>query len=425
MVKEAPHTGKKIDESLDSDTSTESLINKRKEYPSASKINVSSGSNVESFHDMPVRPAKKDGKAGTSEERNRQSHVFFSYEPRDPSDTRAARNLSLPLLPLPRRKTRQELQTEKAAATTIQSAWRGCQVRREIKKMTEAATKIQATFRGHKIRKELPLSLCNHSKSKSKKKIHARKDSESVPEFLHCFQQLGLIGTHTKSQSILPYNDKTRNYLTVIGDYALLSPEVTFLETEMGHRPSKEMFTFSSLNVLAEIEWQRYHNAAIIIQAAWRGFKVRKMIRIIKQTEKSQGTSFRFKYTCEEIIRKDTTSGHRSQLQERRHDNVLLGFVPRIRNINIYTVVKGLPASQRPNISVRVLSPNAVIQGFQREMRVGAQGLYSVKSPGALRPTQVFVHVDIRKELKVLSSLKTEKNQKTGTTKKSKRAAVK
>lgn len=410
MVKKGP--SKEVDESLD--TSKESLVSNGEEYPSPKKTNVSPGGNVESLGDTPKHPVKDDGKAGSSPEKKLQTHVSFSRsEQRDPSGTQAAPNLNPPLLP--RRKTRQQLQKEKAAATTIQSAWRGCQVRREIDKMTKAATKIQATFRGHKIRKELPLSLCNHGRSQSKRKKHARKESGSVPEFLTCSQPLGLIGTHTKSQGILPYSNRSRACLSVLGEYSLLTPDTTFLETVMGHRPSKEMFTCSSLNVFAaEINLQRYHNAAIIIQAAWRGYRVRKIIRMFIEAGESQSKSFHFNYICEEILRKDAISGQLFRFRARRHDTVLLGFVPRIRNINVYTVVKGVPASQRPNISVRILSPNAVIQGYQREMSMGAQGRYTVKSPGALRPSQVFVHVDVRKELKKLSALMVKKKQKPG-----------
>uniref|UniRef100_A0ACB8ESU9 Uncharacterized protein n=1 Tax=Sphaerodactylus townsendi TaxID=933632 RepID=A0ACB8ESU9_9SAUR len=411
MVKKGSSADKKAEESLDLDTSKDSPVNKGEQDPSLHKTSISSGGNAEFLGGMAVHLGKDDENAGSSLEWKLQTRVSFSGKQRDQSDSRAASNVSLQSLS--GRKTRQQLQKEQAAAMTIQAAWRGCQVRREIDIMTKAATKIQATFRGHKTRKELPLHLCDHGRNKSKNKIQARKENRPVPEFQsNHLQQLGFIGAHTKSQSILPYNAKSRNSLKTIGDYTLLSPEITFLEIEMGHRTSQEVFACSSLNALAtEIEWQRYHNAATIIQAAWRGYQVRKMLGIAAQTGTCHSESFRFNYVCEEIIRKDTVCqppDHRA----RRHDAVMLGFVPRIRNINVYTVVKGAAASPKPNISLRVLSQNAVIQGFQRDMSAGVQGLYTIKSPGALRPAQLFVRVDMRKELKKLSSLITEKNPK-------------
>ncbi|XP_062830223.1 abnormal spindle-like microcephaly-associated protein homolog [Anolis carolinensis] len=342
-----------------------------------------------------TRSYKEDLRAGSYRRRNPHTHRTrcFVHQQGDPYHSQGDSSVSvdevLNLLPTYKRKTRQQCQQEKEAAITIQSAWRGHQVRRHIDTMNEAATKIQAAFRGHVTRKELPLELSGYARTdrpKIQRKARTDNQSKCCPELLNCLQKFGLVsGPHTQRQNIvLPKARPSRCPKYIIEDYPVLNPNVSFFEIKSPLRPNREVFTYKSLNVFAQT--QRYQAAATTIQAAWRGYQIRQKIPI--------------NLTIRKTSWKHTLSGHTLEAHEIHQifTRPVLRKAPRIRNINIRTVVKNAPASsQKPNISIQVLSPRGVIQGFQRDMSRGAQALYTVASKNATIPSQIFIHVTLQK----------------------------
>ncbi|XP_042305158.1 uncharacterized protein LOC121921316 [Sceloporus undulatus] len=347
---------------------------------------------------------------------NRATHLVREHQ--DPYYSRSDSSVSvddvLNLLPIYPRKTRQQFRREKEAAITIQSAWRGYQVRRDIDKMNEAATQIQAAFRGYMTRKELPLGLCGYGRTdrqKLKKKIRAENENKCFPVFLNCLQQFGLAsGTHAEKHNVSLPSGKSRScHEHIIDNYPLLNPKVSFFEIKSALRPNREVFTYTSLNVFAP-RIQRYQDAATTIQAAWRGYQIRQKARPMISVVKSPIKSFTSNFTIKKASWKRAFSVRTIEAHEIQQifTSSIFGKAPRIRNINISTVVNGMPASsQKPNISIQVLCPKGVVQGFQRDMSRGAQAVYTVESEGASIPSQILIHVNMKKGKDVLS--KTEK----------------
>lgn len=322
----------------------------------------------------------------------------FVHKQSSPSYVRTAGDLHVDevpnMVPAPRRKSRQQLQREREAATAIQSGWKGCQVRKDIDKMNKAATQIQAAFRGYRSRKELPLGLCGRPKrQKSQKKIRVENKSSSLPSLLNYVQQWSLASaTQIESPNFFLPKGKPRSHSkNKAGDYMHLKPKVTLFEIKSALKPDSKVFTYTSLNVFAtQLLRQRYHDAAVTIQAAWRGFQARKKIRTLKQAKEShQGVP-------EEVKEQETCA--KSEQDERSKETRPVGETPHIRNINIYTVVKGKPASQKPSVSIRVPSANATVQGYQRDMSRGMKGLYTVTNKNTPKPSQIHVHVNMKQE---------------------------
>ncbi|XP_053149714.1 IQ domain-containing protein N-like [Hemicordylus capensis] len=409
----------------DSDSSSEesdvfSQNKKTEEYVSRIKENISSGDSM-TFRGNRYTPVR--GPMSVSPDMFNQCVKFppkarprtdrtscFVHKRTDPSHKRAVRNaslndvLTLLPMPLPRRKTRQQLQKEKEAAITIQSAWRGYQIRRDMEKLNEAATNIQAAFRGYMTRKALPLGLCSYGRttgSKFKEAMRTENKSRPFPVLLGSLQQLDLAsGAHTGSHSIFPTNGKPRSYPNHIKkDDKPLHPKVTCIEVDSSaFRPSRKMLTCSAFDT--GVQKQKYRDAATTIQAAWRGYQERQKIRLIVQAKKSFGKSFCSNFTIRKIYRKRAMSGH--TLEEHEVRGIFTKSEPhgiaRIRNINICAVVKGKPASQRSNVSIQVSSPNAEVQGYQRDMSMGTKGFYTAKNNRAQRPSQILIHVHLQKE---------------------------
>nr|XP_060622800.1 IQ domain-containing protein N-like [Anolis sagrei ordinatus] len=355
---------------------------------------------------------KDDLRAGSDRRRNPHTRkkTRFVHQQGDPyhsqSDSSVSVDEVINLLPTYKRKTRQQQQQEKEAAITIQSAWRGHQVRRNIDAINEAATKIQAAFRGHATRKELPLGLSGYARTdrpKFQRKARTENEGECCPELLSCLQKFGLAsGTDTEKQSIFLPKGRPRSCPKhVIEDYPVLNPKVSFFEIKSPLRPNREVFTYRSLNVFAQT--QRYQAAATTIQAAWRGYQIRQKIPI---------RPFSSNFTIRKTSWKHTFAGRTLEAHEIHQifTRPVLRKAPRIRNINIRTVVKGAPASsQKPNVSIQVLSPRGVVQGFQRDMSRGAQALYTVESENATIPSQIFIHVNLQKGKEVLPKTKKKK----------------
>ncbi|KAJ7335305.1 hypothetical protein JRQ81_013246 [Phrynocephalus forsythii] len=322
----------------------------------------------------------------------------------------------------PQRKSPWQRQQEEEAAVTIQSAWRGWQVRKEMDRMERAATQIQAAFRGYMTRKELPLGICCSCRTDwpTPKQKSAENKSQPFPLFLTCTQQLGLgSGTQTESLSVFFPNNRGRICpKTIPEDSPLLNPNASFFESKSAIRPDRKVFTYASLNVFAsKIRNQKYQEeAATIIQAAWRGYQIRQKARPRIQAAKST-KSLPSNFIVNKSYWRRLWSGH--TVEERGIQQIFANSAfrkaPQIRNINIYTVVKGMAASsKRPDISIQVRSPKAVIQGFQRDMSRGVQALYTVKNRGASRPSQILIHVNMLKGKDPPAKTET-KTQKQGT----------
>ncbi|CAI5796718.1 neuronal acetylcholine receptor subunit beta-3 isoform X1 [Podarcis lilfordi] len=434
------------EDSCDLDSSSEeddtfSHDDRSEQYVPHRKANVSTGDSIDRLGDryapwpLPqyVCHCKDDRRARSPRSMNRHpQRPCFVHKPREICCARTASDVNmdevLSLLPGRQRKTRQQLQREKEAAVTLQSAWRGCQVRKDISKMNKAATQIQAAFRGYMTRKELPLGLCGYGRTnqrKLQKKTRAEDESKPFPALLDCLQQFGLVsGTKPSGQSISLPNGKPRNYSrNLIEDYPLLNPNVTFFEIESTLRPNREVFTYTSFNVFATgIQDQRYEDAATTIQAAWRGYQIRQKGRPMTGEEKRPRnpicSNFAMKKTpCKHSLPGPALKGPKIRqifvAKADLHDTqgtLSLRDAPQIRNINIYAVIKAMPdPSRKPNISIRVLSPNAVVQGYEREMSSGVQALYTVQNNSASMPSQILIHVNTQKRKDVL--LKTEKKK--------------
>ncbi|XP_039400612.1 uncharacterized protein LOC120408110 [Mauremys reevesii] len=330
------------------------------------------------------------------------------------------------------RKTQQQLQKENQSATIIQSAWRGCQVRREINGMNKAAAKIQAVFRGYRTRRELLLGCNTHGKDEGlqlKKKRRAESKEKLFPLILRFDQQWGW---DSRTLSNISKSDSLRSqHKTNKREGTFFIPIVIFPKVESSRKTKRKGFVLPSdlptLNVF-ESRTQQHGicHAAIQIQAAWRGYQARKQMREIERqakikAEESQPFSNGCKNSPESCEKQpvlgaemsgavaeiqSSTPEQKDPVQEPEQDSSVKeepskeskgtnteGSVPSVRNINIYTVVKGVPASRRPPITIRVSSPNAIVQGYHRDMSRGMQGLYTVKNHCDPRPSQIIVQI--------------------------------
>lgn len=181
-----------------------------------------------------------------------------------------------------------------------------------------------------------------------------------------------------------------------------------------------------TLNVFeSRTQQQEICHAAVQIQAAWRGYRVRKRMRELERqakirAEESQSFSNGYK-NSPESSEKQLMSGaaavaeiqalapkQKDPVQEPEQDLSVKeepskeskgtnteGNVPSVRSINIYTIVKDVPASRRPPIAIRVSSPNSIVQGYHRDTIRGTQGLYTVKNHCDSRPSQILVQINM------------------------------
>nr|XP_025038990.1 uncharacterized protein LOC112545331 isoform X1 [Pelodiscus sinensis] len=326
------------------------------------------------------------------------------------------------------RKTPRQLQKENQSATIIQSAWRGYQVRREMDGMNKAAAKIQAVFRGYRTRQELPLGFHTCGKDEGlqlKKKRKAESQKKLFPVILGFYQ---LWDWDSDTSGSLSQSDSERSqHETSEREGTLFIPTAVFPKVESSLKTKRKDFVFPSglptLNVFESKTQQRgMGSAAMQIQAAWRGYQARKQLREMKRqaqikAEESQWFSDGFKNSpesCEtpgpsavsEI--QSSAPKQKDPVREPEQDSSVKeepskeskgtnteGSVPSIRNINICTLVKGVPAASRPPISIRVSSPNAIVQGYHRDMSRGTRGLYTVKNHSDPRPSQIIVQINM------------------------------
>lgn len=332
-------------------------------HVTSTKENVSLGYSKKSLanKDVPVHRFQR-----TSEEDKRATfsprvkpHV---HKQEDPSGVGKVRDMNLNDIrkqPVLRQKSRQQVQKEKEAATTIQSAWRGHQVRKELDTMDEAATRIQAAFRGHQTRKELSFHSSESGSFPGQKVKRGKSKNWYFPEFLH-------------------------------------------------DSPQKEVFTYGGLD--PPLEKQKHRGAASIIQEAWERHQ-RRQRESSTMLQEEQG--LRKSYcSIEKTYMKHTPSGHTlDQVQGTisKSGAVSVRNVPRVRNINIYTIVKGMPVLPKPSVSIHVCSPHGVVEGYQKDLSPGGvHGLYTVKNRHCQRPAQLLIHVNLQKE-KGLNAVLTSK----------------
>ncbi|KAK9408026.1 hypothetical protein NXF25_006800 [Crotalus adamanteus] len=306
----------------------------------------------------------------------------------------------LAFAPAPQRKTRQQFGQENKAAAIIQSAWRGSHAKQNMERVNKAATKIQAIFRGYLIRKELPLGLCSsYGWAEKQKKARPRKQNRSFPTFPSYYPQRGLdFGRPAERECTCLPSYKPKYYpKTVIENYPPLNLKDPF-ERASVLQPSRTGLLSMSLPLA--LEKQRHHEAAATIQAAWRAYQNRQKRRPFVHVDRYP---FPPNVAVKQTICKNLTLGctfPEEEIQQmlENTDILLLSKAPRVRNINIRAVVKGLPVSSpMPNISVEVKSPHAVIQGFQRDLSSGVQAVYTMRNANASGVSQILIHVNTQK----------------------------
>lgn len=329
---------------------------------------------------------------------------------------------------IPQRKTRQHLQKECKSATVIQSARRGDQVRWEMEEMNKAAAKIQAAYRGYRTRQELLLGSNTRIKGKGlKQNMENTAKNKYLPAASGYYQQWDW-GFQT--QDVITKNNRSRcHHKNKHSTVSFVIPTSTFLKTESSVTLDKEELTIghglSALKVFkAMTQQQEFNDAATRIQAVWRGYHVRKQMREIEKqakilVEAIQSFSDECKISPENhkscwvsgtaavmetqsLYLKQETTVRKPEpdldvkpeaSMENKYTNTE-SSAPLFRNINVYTVVKGRPSSQQSLITIRVSSPNALVQGYHRDTSRGTQGLYTVKHHNSSKPSQIFVQIN-------------------------------
>ncbi|ETE70753.1 hypothetical protein L345_03435, partial [Ophiophagus hannah] len=327
----------------------------------------------------------------------------FVHKRQDPSKAQTTSNMNtdevLAFAPAPQRKAHQKFGQENKTATNIQSAWRGSHAKQNMERMNKAATKIQAIFRGYLIRKELPLGLCSsYGWAEAQKRTRPRKQNRSFPTFPTCHLQRGVDSERPAERECICLPSHKPKYYpkTVIENYPPLNHKKPFVRASSTILPLSST-AFPSMSLPLALEKQRYQEAAVTIQAAWRAYQNRQKRRPVVQVNKylfppnvavKQANWENLKLGCAFPEEEMQQIGGSS-------DILLLSKAPRVRNINIRTVVKGLPASTpMPNISVEVKSPHAVIQGFQRDLSSGIQAVYTMRNASASGASQILIHVN-------------------------------
>ncbi|XP_034267174.1 uncharacterized protein LOC117662027 [Pantherophis guttatus] len=325
----------------------------------------------------------------------------FVHKWQDPSKAQNTSNRNtdevLAFAPAPQRKTHQQSGQENKAATILQSAWKGSHDSQNMERASKAATKIQAIFRGYLTRKELPLGLCSsYGWAEEQKKTRPRKQNRSFPTFPVFHPQHSLdSGRPAERECTCLSSHKPKYYpKTVIENYPPLNPKEPFVRASF--LPASRT-GFPSMSLPLALEKQRYQEAAVTIQAAWRAYQNRQKRRPFLQVN---GYPFPPNVAVKQAIWKIPKLGctfPEEGIQQvlGNSDILLVSKAPRVRNINIRAVVKGLPVSSpMPNISVEVKSPHAVIQGFQRDLSSGIQAVYTMRNASASGVSQILIHVN-------------------------------
>lgn len=408
---------------LSQDSSAKQRDSRKKARVSISDtVEYMSDSEIPAYFSTSACSCKPEQEAAVSRKiKHHPSRVLgFVHKWQDPSKAQSTSNMSadevLAFAPAPHRKTHQQFGQENKAATIIQSAWRGSHASQNTERMNKAATKIQAMVRGYLTRKELPLGLCSSYRwSEEQKKTRPRKQNRSFPTSLSCHPQHGLdFGRPAERECICSPSHKPKYYpkmecvclpshkpkyypKAVIEKYPPLNLEEPF-ERASNLQPSRTGFPSTSLP--RALEKQRYQEAAATIQAAWRAHQNRQKKRPFVQVNRYP---FPPNVAVKQTVWKNLKLGctfPEEEIQQilENTDILLLSKAPRVRNINIRAVVKGLPVSSpMPNISVEVKSPHAVIQGFQRDLSSGIQAVYTMRNASASGMSQILVHVNTQK----------------------------
>ncbi|XP_069482679.1 abnormal spindle-like microcephaly-associated protein homolog [Ambystoma mexicanum] len=347
-----------------------------------------------------------------------------------------------------RRKSREQLRKENFSAAKIQSTWKSYQVRKEIKEMNKAATKIQALYRGFKVRQDLQLNNGLHgshgiiSRSSdqytSEIRFYPRRSEaplENIPQGVCNYKGMLNSKIHQgKGRTVASQNTFCENQDTCYEEFGYQRTRHTSGANVFSLRHSNitgltptptSMSNYASMNQLSQTKRKPYencsetsvshvwngchirrltremHSAATKIQACYRGYKTRLFL---KQT--GLPTFGRYREAAGDAETYPVMHNKKSCLLQRKaqgtiaecganlHSNCPTPASP-IRNINVSTILKGVPSLRRPPISIRVSSPHGSVQGYYKGTKKGAQGHYTVRAACAQSPSTVQVNVNM------------------------------
>ncbi|XP_029460747.1 uncharacterized protein LOC115093181 [Rhinatrema bivittatum] len=359
-----------------------------------------------------------------------------------------------------KRKTREQLKKESHSAAVIQSAWRGFQARKQIRELSKAATKIQALFRGFRVRRELNffegvvslngfIILSTFENDNRYPKIKGTKEySPSRSELQKrcsdetCYQNNTLTFKNQNGcNCALSINGSKSTEDQETGSNSQISKCSSIMQEPSPESYKSVMSTINSSSKIGlsaqrvsetPLQCQENHIAETQIQAEWKGYQLRKQIRDLTKPEaeiqlfyQSYKNSLQHSsnglFSIEGHQKLEATVGmetgsvlnplNSSQVVAFEHGdsvkekpNMTIKYsdssisMPPNENIPMNMVMKNKPVSNRPLISIRVMSPNAVVHGVCKDTTMGAQGHYFIKTSSSSSVSQLSVQVNVIKK---------------------------